>query len=216
MVPISTGADTNLSPKEFSGENFRKVHNLPDKPLLLYMGSMSPIRRLEFLFDVLERAIEKIDMHLVMVGGRNKQYRDRLRREAHKSHMGDHVTFTGWISDEEHLNNGIVAADIGLSPIPTDGILRTNAPLKVLEYLNLKTPVVATDTPDQRQVVEESGGGRIAPYDAEIFAGAVVKMLQLGDLDEMGKQGREYIENYRSYATLTRSVQDAYKDHLSL
>jgi glycosyltransferase involved in cell wall biosynthesis len=107
-----------------------------------------------------------------------------------------------------------VTADIGLSPIPTDGVLQTNAPLKVLEYLNLSTPVVATDTPDQRRVLKESGAGRVVPYDTERFTEALIDLLQSGDLNKMGRQGEEYIENHRSYEILAQSVLGAYDNHV--
>jgi glycosyltransferase involved in cell wall biosynthesis len=214
-VPVYTGADTSLCPRSYDGESFRKRFDLPSKPLLLYMGTLAPVRRLEFLFDVLQQLDGRVDGHLVIMGGRDKANQVRLETEAQRYGVRDNVTFTGWVSSEETLNAGIVAADVGLSPIPTTGILRTNAPLKILEYLNLTTPVVATDTPDQRHILEGSGGGYVVTYDVVAFADAVEALLNSGSRREMGRQGRTYIKDNRSYEKLATLVLNAYEQHIT-
>jgi glycosyltransferase involved in cell wall biosynthesis len=216
MIPVYTGADTALSPDDFDGTTFREKYDVPDGPLLLYMGSMAPVRRLDFLFEVMHTLTDRMDIHLVMVGGRDEENRQRLEAAARGAGVRQNITFTGWISDSETLNSGIVATDLGLSPIPMGGILETNAPLKVLEYLNLETPVVATDTPDQRKVVVESGGGRAVPHDRDKFAEAIEDLVQEDNLNVMGRRGRKYVAENRSYEALAESVLDAYRQNLNI
>lgn len=215
MVPVPTGAETTIDPGLIDPRPFVEAYDLPNEQLLLYMGSMSPIRELEFLFEVLARLRTETDAHLVMAGGRNEQYRRQLMDASEAAGVAEHVTFTGWISDDETLNQAICAADVGLSPIPPNEVLRTNAPLKVLEYLNLQTPVVATDTPDQRTVIENANGGAVVEYDAVAFATAIQQMLSSKlKRREMGRSGRRYVREHRSYERLFRLVLGIYDDLL--
>jgi glycosyltransferase involved in cell wall biosynthesis len=216
MTTVYTGVNTNLSPGDVDKKLFRDVYNIPDKPLLLYMGSMSPIRRLDFLFKVLQNMGDRTDVHLAMVGGRKERNREKLEQAAKAAGVEDDVTFTGWVSNSEYLNSSIVSADIGLSPLPPNGVLKMNAPLKVLEYLNFGTPVVATDTPDQRQVLKRSGGGRIVSYDAGKFAKEIEDMLQSESIEEMGERGSKYVRSHRGYENIFQSIKKSYKNNLSI
>lgn len=214
MVPIPTGAPTEINPEYVESKKFYEKFDIPDKDRILYMGTMSPLRELELLFDTLSILREKRDVKLVMVGGRDKANRRRLERAADKAGVSKHTHFTGWIDDSELLYSGIRGADVGLSPIPPNDLLRTNAPIKLLEYLTFETAVVASDTPDQREVVESSGGGRIVPHNPESFASSTVELLENDELrSQMGKRGRRYVQRHRSFDSLTNRLLNAYYEH---
>lgn len=211
IVPLPMGADTRISPKPIDSAPFEEEYGLTDKEFVLYMGTMSPIRKLEFLFDVLAELRKRRDVNLVFVGGRYEKNRDRLRRYAEESTVTESVTFTGWIS-EANVKRAIKAADVGVSPLPPNYILRTNTPTKLLEYLNLCTPAVATDTPDQRYLLEQSNGGEIAEYDPHSFADSIHTVLKSNPV-ERGRRGREFIKEERSYDKLTEEVVATYREH---
>jgi glycosyltransferase involved in cell wall biosynthesis len=64
----------------------------------------------------------------------------------------------------------------------------------------LEKPVVANDHPDQRLVIEESGGGYCVPWSEEAFADAVCLLLKDPDgAVQMGKRGSSYATEKRSY-----------------
>jgi glycosyltransferase involved in cell wall biosynthesis len=48
-----------------------------------------------------------------------------------------------------------------------------SSPTKVVEYLALGLPVVASDIPDQRRLLAECGGGRCVAFDATALAEAL-------------------------------------------
>lgn len=197
-------------------EPFKEAYDLDADYLLLYLGSMSPYRRLEFCFDVLDRVRDSYDAELVMMGGRSESDRARLKAEARKRNIASKVTFTGWVEDRTEINRAIAAADIGLSPFPTDSILHTNAPIKTLEYQSLGTPVVASATQDQRDVLETSEGGYAVPYEVAAFTEAIGELLgDSGKRETMGENGREYIRNHRNFDVLTDRVEEIYTGLLS-
>lgn len=211
METLPTGAKIikNLP----DGTRFKKTYNISSEFILLYMGSMSPSRNLEFLFDVLTIVREYYDVELVMVGGRSESNRIRLKQEAINRGVSNRVTFTGWISDRTDIRSAVAAADIGLSPLPTDGILRTNAPIKTLEYMSMRTPVVATATPDQKNVLNISEGGFAVDYEIEPFAEAVIRLLSSRELRaEMGHKAQRYMMENRNFDILSDRVEQIYEE----
>lgn len=215
LVTFPTGADTSLDPSSIDPTPFRREYSVPDTPILLYMGTMTPIRKLGFLFDVLYHVLRELNVTLLMVGGRETANRERLQAEATARGVSDNVIFTGWLESREKVNQSIRAADIGLSPLPPTSILRTNAPLKVLEYLALETPAVASDTPDHRTVLKSSGAGAVASYDPKMFAEAIIDLLASPEnLEEMGRKGREYIKKERSFDVLANRLLEIYSTYV--
>jgi glycosyltransferase involved in cell wall biosynthesis len=216
MEPVPTGANTEWRREDVDPERFEEEYDVaPEEDVLLYTGSMHPVRNLEFLFDVLQHLRTDRPVRLFMVGGREQSYRERLQSAARKRGIEESVTFTGWIEDSERLYEAIAGADIGLSPLPTDNVLRTSAPIKVLEYLLFETPVVVTDAPDQRRVVEESGAGVVTAYDPDDFGEGIAELLARtpDERRSMGSQGREYVEHHRSFEQLTDRVTEIYRRH---
>ncbi|KTG09030.1 group 1 glycosyl transferase [Haloprofundus marisrubri] len=210
MEVLPTG--TEVIDEVPNGEPFREAYGLKSEYLMLYMGTLTPLRRLDFLFDVLAEVNEKHDTELVIAGGRFPENRERLQRLASQSGMSSKITFTGWISDRNELHRAVAAADVGVSPLPTDGLLRTNAPIKTLEYMSLRTPVVASATPDQQSVLDASGGGFAVNYTVPDFSVAVSKLLNSEELRrKMGSRGHSYTTEQRNFEVLTERTEKIYE-----
>ena len=101
----------------------------------------------------------------------------------------------------------IRASHVGVSPIETIPIYNVSTPHKFVEMLGMGCPVVASEIPDQKYVLDKSGGGICVPYDSGAFAKAVVYLLQNPDkAKEMGKKGRAFVERERSYGILAKKI----------
>lgn len=211
MVPLPMGADERVQSETFDPPYVPGLDLDDGRPLLIYVGSMSPMRNLEFLFDSLVRVHEDHDVKLLMVGGRETSYRSRLEAYVEDIGIGPDVVFEPWM-DKGRVRQRIVAADIGLSPIPPTIPFLNSSPTKVLEYLNLGTPAVVTDIPDQKEVIEQSGGGLVTPFDTETYARSIGSLLEDPEQRRrMGMAGQDYIRRYRSYKVLSDKIIEAYK-----
>jgi glycosyltransferase involved in cell wall biosynthesis len=105
----------------------------------------------------------------------------------------------------------VARAAVAVSPFYPIPILRSTSPTKLVEYMAMGKPVVANDHPEQRKVIVESGGGICVAYDEAAFADAVVELLSNPDKASiMGRRGRRYVEEYRSYAVLADQVEQRY------
>lgn len=215
MYSVPMGADTTLSVDEVAPAPFCSQYNLPVDEYLVYIGSMNPLRNLEFLFEVLAMVRgSRPETKLALVGGRDDRRRERLQSIAEDNGVGDATVFTGWVS-ETALHRAISGAAIGLSPLPPNEVFRTNSPTKVLEYLNLEVPVVTTRTPEQVKMVDMSNGGMAVDYTPEEFAEAIVALLDDTERrGEMGAAGRQYVSTERSYDKIYRSVARLYQELL--
>lgn len=210
MEVLPTGAPSTSGDPD--GEAFTAKRGIESDRVLIYLGSMSPIRRLEFLFVVLELVDGAHDIELLMVGGRSADHVTRLRDAADERGVSSSVTFTGWIDDRREIQRAVAAADVGVSPLPTDSVLRTNAPIKTLEYMSSGTPVVASSTPDQRSVLAESGAGIAVDHDPLEFSKAIDRILSSPALShQMSRRGKAWIGTHRNFEVLTRRVERIYE-----
>jgi glycosyltransferase involved in cell wall biosynthesis len=220
IVTLPEGADTSIEPMAFDEEAkaIRKKLGLQDKKVITYVGTMNRFRQLDFLLGVLKLVLlDHPKAHLLMVGtGKDPEDLEWLKAKTSELGVQQNVTFTGWVSREK-VPAYIRGSDVGVSPIPTNGIYINSSPIKLLEYLALEVPVVATDIPEQKRIIEESGAGICVPWDREKFAGAIEEILNLTDAERraMGQRGRAWVQKYRDFSVLAERVYRAYDGILS-
>jgi len=145
---------------------------------LAYVGSLNPGRDLRFLIDTLIILRRRgVDAGLLVLGvSRRREYRERLQAYARDLGASQWIVWNEPVP-EVCLRRVLAKVDIGLSPFPPEGVLRTNSPLKTLEYIRAGLPVVASPIPDNITVINESGAGLIAEYTPEAFAAAAHELL---------------------------------------
>lgn len=177
---------------------------------VVYVGTLNQERRLDFLIDafVLIRTQVPSATLLVIGDGDHPEERAQLERQVAAHGMQAYVRFTGRLPLPDALALAARCA-IGVSLIPRGPLFESLSPTKVVEYLALGLPVVGNAIPDQRMVIEASGGGICVPYDLQSFAAAVVELLNDPvRRADCGKAGREYVMAHRNYRRLAQLVAD--------
>ena len=92
--------------------------------------------------------------------------------------------------------------------IPSDPVLRSASPTKLIEYMAMGKAVVANDHPEQKRVIEASGAGYCVAYEEQPFADAVVKLLRDPAMARlMGERGRRYAIEHRAYRVIADTVE---------
>lgn len=181
--------DTGLSPAEAK----RRLGFEPSDTLVLYLGSHHPRKGvnvlLESFVELVDRRPER-DLRLVLAG--SGQETDGLRRAATESGVDDIVRFPGFVPESEKpLYMG--AADLFVLPPVTPAA--EVYPLVILEAAAGGTPVVASDFPTLRSIVEPNDIGRLVePADA----GALARTME-ALVDAPGTR-RTLSENARRFA----------------
>jgi glycosyltransferase involved in cell wall biosynthesis len=84
--------------------------------------------------------------------------------------------------------------DIGLMPLPEDAFTRGKGGYKLLQYMAMALPVVASPVEINREIVEDGENGFLADHSAD-WVVSLSRLIEDGDLRRrMGQSGRKKME----------------------
>ncbi len=210
MFPVPMGVNAELFSPEIDGETVRLKYNLSGSKTVVYQGAMEKGRQLEVLIQALTLVKPKVpNVKLLMVG--NGDWRENLEKLARDFKLEDDVIFTGWVPYFE-VPQFIASADLAVSPVPPLDIFKVSSPTKLFETMAMAKPVIANEEiPEHKEVIAESSGGVVVPFTPEGFAEAIIDILNYPEKGaKMGREGREWILQNRTYEVLARQVEERY------
>ena len=127
-----------------------------DKPVIIYQGALNKGRGLESAIRAMEFLPEA---QLVIAGAGDIE--QELKQMAAQITTGN-VTFTGRLTLDQ-LNQLTQTASLGISVEEDMGLnYRYALPNKLFDYIQARIPVVVSDLPEMRRIVEQYGIGLIA------------------------------------------------------
>ena len=131
-------------------------------------------------FDYLLKAIPDVlkalpNTHFVYAGQTRIPYEDFFDRCAPLlASVNAHVTILGLLSQPQRLADFYAMCDVFALPSRTDCF-----PLAQIEAMMCGTPVVATDIPGAREVIQVTGMGlHVTPHDPSALAAGIVEVLR--------------------------------------
>ncbi len=169
----------NLDQFEKSGISYRKRLGLQGKQILFHHGIISANRGLQNAMRAFASLIDKYpDLVFLIVGdGEGLQ---ELRLLANSFGIEGKVVFTGQINFEE-IPCYLRAADIGILPFPNITWWAVSSPIKLMEYLAMGVPVVATDIEANRAVLCKTTGGVLSVDSSpQNLANSIAELLESG------------------------------------
>lgn len=173
-------------------------------PVAVYAGRLSPEKGLEFLVDSWSKVFEAWPTaQLVLVGSGPEE--GRLRDQVARKNLTRSVYLVGSEPDVEPY---LRAADVFVLPSLEEAM--SNA---LLEAMALGLPVVATDIPGNRRLIEPGRHGLLVPpRDANALADAIVHQLQHPDHAlEMGQAARARVAAEFSLDQMVRRHLDLFE-----
>jgi glycosyltransferase involved in cell wall biosynthesis len=178
-------------------------------PCLLYLGSVSKVRRIDFLVRVL--ALVKAEMPAVRlyIIGRGDEPDDRsiLEKEAARVGVESSIVFVDHVPQAEAFRF-VQEADVCCSPLYPSPVLRVGDPTKLIEYMAMGKAVVVNDHPEQRRLIDASHAGYCVAYEEKPFAAAIVSLLKdPAEARRMGQRGRDYVLERRAYGVIADTVE---------
>jgi glycosyltransferase involved in cell wall biosynthesis len=209
LAPVPMGVDLALIDRVTPTQDVR----LAGHRIVIYLGSVARSRASLFLLELATAlAAARPDVLLVIAGDAPTPAEATWFRAALTGHAN--VLFTGWLAHADAL--GYVArAAVGISPIPRGALFDVSSPTKLVEYLALGVPAVASDIPDQCDVIAQSGAGHCVPMTVAAFCAAIADLLDDPDRAARGARGREWVRSHRSYDVLGRQVATRYRGLLA-
>jgi len=132
-------------------ESVRKKYSLPEK-FILYIGTLQPRKNLPALIEAyVKMSSEKRgDLRLVLAGGKGHNFDSQIEDCIRAYSLKDHVLLPGFI-DEEDKPALIKLAHAFCFPSLYEGF-----GIPILEAMTLGVPVLASDIPPHREVVQEA------------------------------------------------------------
>ncbi len=161
-------------------------------PLVIYVGTMTPERGFRETMAAMALLPRALNARLAFAG----PVAPKVHQAIAQSTCFDRTDLLGQLSRRE-IGFLLGRARVGLVTLhPMPNFLNA-LPVKLFEYMSAAVPVIASDFPLWRQIVEDSGCGLLVdPHDTQGIANAIEYLLTHPDqAKQMGERGRKAIEN---------------------
>ena len=182
---ISNGVDTKRFTPGKADPKLRHRYNLPEgKPVVAYVGRVDGEKHIGVLLEALALVLEHQPVHGLIVGKGRQMV--ALRELAHELGIASHVTFTGFVSDEE-LPAVYRLADIFAMPSPAELQSITS-----LEAMASGLPVLAADAGALPELCYPDRNGELFETDDPTsLANSILRLLAEPEtIAAYGKQSR--------------------------
>lgn len=192
------GVDLKEFNVDISKEKAREKLNLPqDKILLGYVGQLKTMgmeKGIDFVFEALKRLPENVIF--ILVGGEDGDIKFYKKLSEGKN-LSRKVLFIGRVK-HNLIPYYLKCFNILLMPFPNiEHYAFYMSPLKLFEYMASRRPIVATNLPTIREVLNEENSVLVKPDDPDDFARGIKKILEDSNLAEkINKKAFEDVKNY--------------------
>ena len=178
----------------------------------VYVGGVSRERAAMDMIEALGILDEKEEIQL-HIGG-NFQSNQLQKQLANKENWRS-VVFHGWVDRKKMAEIfGLSRAGLVLChPVPN---FINSQPTKLFEYMSAGLPVIASDFPIWRQIVEDTGAGLLVdPQDPNAIAKAMQWILDYPEkAKEMGENGKRAVESVFNWEIESKKLIIMYKELL--
>jgi len=183
-------------------EKYRRELNLPENKIIIgYVGRLETMAK-EKGIDILIKAFkilkeENEDILLCIVGGpieRIKGYQDLAKKIGLKE---KEIIFTGQIR-QKLIPKYLKSFDFLTMPYPwTEHYAFYMSPLKLFEYMASKRPIVASDLPSIREILNENNSLLVEPDNPKRLAEGIKNVLGNSNFSaKISNQAFQDVQNY--------------------
>ncbi len=196
VIAISSGISLERFSPSGDTREIKEKYDIPDKPVLLYVGRLDPEKHIEEILQSVALAVKKIDFSFVVVGkGISKT---TLKQLTHQLGITDKVIFTGFVPDEElpyfyKLSRCFIIASIAelLS-------------LVTLQAMASGLPIIAVNAGALSELVKDKINGYL--YKEGDISAIVQHIEDIFTLDnlyqKMSEKSLEFVQQHDIYKTL--------------
>jgi len=183
-------------------EGINVARSKANNTVLLYLGGMTRIRGIVELIEAVAIVKEKYpDLLLYLVGGFSpKSFGETIKNLTAKLEIEENVRLIPPVSYEK-VKNYLSRASIGIVTYLPYANNMSCLPNKLFEYMACGLPVVASNFPLYRQVIEDAGCGKLVdPKNPMEIASAVEELVENPeDWETMSQNGYSAFRNKHNW-----------------
>jgi glycosyltransferase involved in cell wall biosynthesis len=197
-----------VPPNSCDAERLRRRLDIPaGRPVVLYSGTFESYQGLSDLIQAIPLVRAQIpEATFVLLGAENGT---GLAVRAQAAALLQTAAVRILDRQPRHeIPSYLGLADILVSPRSHGG----NLPLKVFDYLAAGRPIVATDIPTHRSVLDEKLAVLVQPTSRGLADGIVSLLRDSERALRMGQAGRRYAEEHLGWNKFVTGLSDLYED----
>lgn len=164
-------------------------------PTLIYGGGINKQRGIMAMIKSLKLVSQqKPETQLIVLG----EFKDDSKKEVEEyldnNNLKNNVKFKGWVSPEEAMKY-YADSDICLALLQPIERFKDAVPIKLFEYMLCSRPVIVSDFPENRKIVERANSGfLIDPTNIEEISNKILWLLDNpAKAREMGENGKKAV-----------------------
>lgn len=183
--------------------------------MVVYVGGMTEDRGiLESIKAVHLASIDHPEIMLLLIGGfKSPEFKETCLEYIDRNKLHDKVELLGHIPHDE-VPKYILASDIGIALFhPTKRLIKTSYPIKLFEYMICGKPVIVSDLPAMKKVIEEARCGLfVNPMDIDDVSRTIVYALEHPEeLSAMSRRAKEAINTKYNWEKMGKVLVEVYR-----
>lgn len=179
---------------------------------VIYIGGIDISLGIKEIVEAIELVQRKLNTQLILAG---KFSPESLIKEIQNLPGWKNVEYRGFLSHKEVIKL-LKKVKAGLAVLRPEPRYLVSYATKLFEYMSLEIPVIASDFPLWRKIVEGAGCGLLVdPLDPQAIAVAIVHILKHPEeAEKMGKRGRKAVEDMYNWSNEEKKLLWLYKNLL--
>ena len=202
QIPIKViylGVDT----KYFNTDLKRGI--VKGEPQLLFVGVLYPHKNVEMLIDSMHHILEKFPKAHLQIVGNGSEYLN-LKQKIKKEQLESNIELLGNI-EKEKLRDRYSSCDVYVTASRHEML-----DLPAIEAMSCGKPVVLSDIPVHKEIIEKSKGGKIFQLNDKKSLSTMIERC-IENSKEIGKSGREFAEE-NDWTNVSKKVAMIYNELL--
>lgn len=172
--------------------------------LVVYAGNLEPYQGVGLLLESLPDVLRRRPRALCLVVGGEPEQVESLRRRARELGLSDGLSFLGKLPLEESFAL-MRAAAVLVSPV----VQAKAVPMKLYAYLAAGRPIVATNLPNNTELLDEDSALLVAPHPCALADG-LVRVLENPSLARRLAEGAQGLPARRPWRSPASCLREAY------